>query len=58
MPSLPPRGISNHYPPIKKHPRKEKKNQKFYPNAVMRINTDSNMSTHTHNPPFISVPPP
>ena len=57
MPSLPPWKISNYHPLITNHLAKQKK-QKFYPNADMRTNIYSHISTHTHNPSFLPIPPP
>ena len=57
MPSLPPQKSSHYHLPITKHSAKQK-NQKFYPNADMRTNIYSHISTHTHNPSILLIPLP
>ena len=57
MPSLSPRKTGNYHPPTTKHPGKQK-NQKFNPNADIRTNIYSHISTHTHNQSILPIPPP
>ena len=50
MPSLPPRKTSNYHQPITKHPAKQK-----IRNSISHC---SHLSTHTHKPSILLIPPP